>query len=280
LALTIQQILDDVDEIWVPNSLSPTQKVRWLNHIEKQLYREMDFPNDTERIYTTEDVAFYNLPSDCPADRIRHVVLSDGTNETEYPYRALSVRTRGSESVWYTIYNDTQILINPTPTLSGGTLRVIEVDDGGTGYTSAPTVSFTGGGGSGATATATVSGGVVTAVTITAAGTNYTSAPTVVFTGGGGSDAEATATIYSDSIYIYFAPSPTEFTTGDLTVSPSTPADYHLYYVWKLAEYVAKSQKDVTLGNNFAADAEGVLMKMKRQFSSTVESAIQQGVVW
>ena len=63
---------------------------------------------------------------------------------------------------------------------------------GGTGYTSAPTVTFTGGGGTGATATATVAG-PVTSATVTNGGSGYTSAPTVTFTGGGGTGATASA---------------------------------------------------------------------------------------
>ena len=47
------------------------------------------------------------------------------------------------------------------------------------------TVSFSGGGGSGATANAILSGGVVTSVTVTNGGSGYTSAPTVSFSGGG-----------------------------------------------------------------------------------------------
>lgn len=58
---------------------------------------------------------------------------------------------------------------------------------GGTGYTTAPTVNITGGGGSGAVAEATVSGGVITSVLLRDSGKGYTSAPTVTFTGGGGS---------------------------------------------------------------------------------------------
>ena len=50
-------------------------------------------------------------------------------------------------------------------------------------------------GGTGATATATVSGGVVTAVTVTGVGSGYTSVPTIGFTGGAGSGATATATL-------------------------------------------------------------------------------------
>ena len=77
----------------------------------------------------------------------------------------------------------------------GSKVDDIAVSAGGTGYTSAPTVTFTGGGGTGATATATVSGGVVTAVTVTGVGSGYTSAPTIGFTGGAGSGATATATL-------------------------------------------------------------------------------------
>jgi hypothetical protein len=70
----------------------------------------------------------------------------------------------------------------------------INVSSGGTGYTTAPTVAFSGGGGSGAQATAIVSNGVVTSVALDNPGTGYSSAPTVAFSGGGGSGATATAT--------------------------------------------------------------------------------------
>lgn len=70
----------------------------------------------------------------------------------------------------------------------------VAVSNGGTGYTSAPTVAITGTGGTGATATATVVNGVVTAVTITNPGSGYETA-SVAFSGGGGSGAAATANI-------------------------------------------------------------------------------------
>jgi Chaperone of endosialidase len=50
---------------------------------------------------------------------------------------------------------------------------------GGSGYTNSPTVTVSGGGGSGATASASISGGVVTAINPVNAGSGYTSAPTV-----------------------------------------------------------------------------------------------------
>ena len=69
----------------------------------------------------------------------------------------------------------------------------IEVTAGGTGYTSAPTVTITGDG-SGATATATVAGNVVTSITVTGKGTNYSVAD-ITISGGGGSDATARAVL-------------------------------------------------------------------------------------
>ncbi|MCX5697202.1 MAG: hypothetical protein NTU54_04445 [Candidatus Omnitrophica bacterium] len=73
----------------------------------------------------------------------------------------------------------------------------IAVTAGGTGYTSVPTVTITGGSGSGATAAASLVGGVVTCINVTAGGRDYTSTPTVTITGGGGSGATAAATVTS-----------------------------------------------------------------------------------
>jgi formylglycine-generating enzyme required for sulfatase activity len=88
--------------------------------------------------------------------------------------------------------------------VSGG-LSYIGVKTGGSGYTSAPTVTISGGGGAGASATASVTGGAVTAITITNAGTGYSSVPNVVFSGGGGGGATADAHIYSwwDAAWVF-----------------------------------------------------------------------------
>lgn len=74
-------------------------------------------------------------------------------------------------------------------------LEAVSVDEGGSGYTEAPEVVFTGGDGYGAAATATIESGAVTAITVTKAGYGYTEAPTVSFTGGGGTGATASATL-------------------------------------------------------------------------------------
>lgn len=74
----------------------------------------------------------------------------------------------------------------------------ISVGTAGVGYSSAPVVSFTGGGGQGAEATAIINSeaGTVTEIVVTKPGYGYTSAPTVVLTGGGHTTiAVATATL-------------------------------------------------------------------------------------
>lgn len=79
-----------------------------------------------------------------------------------------------------------------------GVVSSISVTTGGSLYSGSPTVNISGGGGTGAAATATVSpivggaGGAVTAITVTSPGSGYTSIPTVTITGTG-SGAAATA---------------------------------------------------------------------------------------
>jgi len=74
----------------------------------------------------------------------------------------------------------------------------ITIGGGGTGYNVIPNVAFTGGGGSGATATAVLTAGVVTSITLSPAygtGLNYTSAPTVVIDPPSTGAVQATGTV-------------------------------------------------------------------------------------
>ena len=66
-----------------------------------------------------------------------------------------------------------------TPILAYGFVVAATVNDGGSGYVSAPAVQIIGGGGSGAHGSATVSNGVVTAINMSNAGFGYTSLPTI-----------------------------------------------------------------------------------------------------
>jgi hypothetical protein len=79
----------------------------------------------------------------------------------------------------------------PTPpVVPSGRITGFTVSAGGTGYTSAPTVTVAGG--SGGTFTAVVTGGAVTGITVVNGGSGYTTSSAVTITGGGGSGAAAT----------------------------------------------------------------------------------------
>jgi hypothetical protein len=87
-----------------------------------------------------------------------------------------------------------------TSPISDTVVASTAVTAGGSGYTSAPAVTFTCTppsctGGSGATGTATIVGDAVSSITVTNYGTGYTSAPAITLTGGGGTGAAATSTI-------------------------------------------------------------------------------------
>lgn len=80
--------------------------------------------------------------------------------------------------------------------ISVGSVGVIAITDGGSGYTSAPAVTISApnqANGVQATAVATITANVVSSITLTEAGTGYTAAPTITLSGGGGSNAAAIA---------------------------------------------------------------------------------------
>jgi hypothetical protein len=61
----------------------------------------------------------------------------------------------------------------------GDNVTDVSIANAGTGYLEVPAVVFSGGGGSGAAATATIAGGKVTAITVTNTGSSYETLPTV-----------------------------------------------------------------------------------------------------
>lgn len=92
-----------------------------------------------------------------------------------------------------------RILLAPgfTHTRVSGGVTAITMTDQGSGYTVAPTVTLTGGGGTGATAEAVLgtgaNAGKIVSIRVLKSGSGYTTAPTVTLTGGDGTGATATA---------------------------------------------------------------------------------------
>lgn len=85
-------------------------------------------------------------------------------------------------------------------------MQAIGVQNGGSGFTSAPTVTVDPPtAGVTATATAAITGGVVTSITVTNGGSGYTTLPNVTVAGGGGSNA------YAQAVMMASAPVPANY---------------------------------------------------------------------
>lgn len=100
------------------------------------------------------------------------------------------------DSTYFTVYND-----NPWKQYSENykyKIGKIVVDKAGVGYTEPPVVTITGGGGSGAKATAVLGNGQVTAITVTNPGSGYITTPTVTLTGGGGASVTTEAKAHAE----------------------------------------------------------------------------------
>ena len=122
--------------------------------------------------------ANYNGAAITPANLLGKTIVGtqSGTTARVVNTAAINATTGDPDTIWVKY-------------LTGGgvTQKVqgVAVTNAGTGYTSAPTVTLTGGGGTGAVAVAVVGADqTIIGINITAAGSGYTSAPTVAITGG------------------------------------------------------------------------------------------------
>jgi hypothetical protein len=116
---------------------------------------------------------------------------------------------------------------------------------GGSGYTSAPTVTFSAPAtGTAATGTATISGGTVTGITITNPGSGYTSAPTVTLSAPPAGGTTATA----DAV-----------TSGIITLAAGSPAGTFGYNVSNATTTVTAAQSILDGPYGLAFDNQGDL---------------------
>ena len=108
--------------------------------------------------------------------------VTGGTSYTlsEKPVFVAEAESSGSDSG---VHGDSNKVfgVDTTESSAGGdNVAEVGISFAGTRYLgTAPAVTFSGGAGSNAAATATIAGGVVTAITVTNTGTGYTSVPTV-----------------------------------------------------------------------------------------------------
>jgi N-acetylneuraminic acid mutarotase len=115
----------------------------------------------TETIATTDDTNLTYSKSLSNAQVVNNsITVTDGTNS------------------WNQSVGNPGVGATATANTISGFVIGATITNGGSGYTSAPSVTITGSG-TGATATATISGGVVTGITINSAGSGYTGGATI-----------------------------------------------------------------------------------------------------
>ena len=218
MSLTLARICYMANQRY-PTVVPAADQQDFLNEIQNKLYRLFVNPEDVEQIALTQGIPIYTLPSYIMPERIRSVtVMAPSTGSPSAPpddsffdweqdedswgdsvgYLGEYQRSQQDDELIDCSYSTLQtdegnlIIIYPAPPVASGTINGITVTNGGSGYTTAPTVSIAGGGGTGATATAVVVNGAVSEIYITSPGSNYTATPTVSFSGGGGSGARLT----------------------------------------------------------------------------------------
>ena len=140
----------------------------------------------------------------------------------------------------------------------GGPVASITVTAGGTGYTTAPTVTIaapTDTTGTTATGTATIdANGVVTGITVTSGGSLYSTVPTVTLTGGNGTGATATAVLGTANNVVAYSYDPS---TEDLNVYKNGILLNDTLSDGTAAQYVKNSTANTVTINTTPAPALG-----------------------
>lgn len=147
------------------------------------------------KVPTAKLVMIEELDSDAKQSRIRRTYVTERAAQDAYNYRVRYSNNDSAYPVFIRTYLERRDQY-PSGNFDRDALQVVyrlKLTAGGSGYTSVPTVTATGGSGTGFAARAEIQGGAVVALLITNCGTGYTSAPTIGFTGGGGTGATATA---------------------------------------------------------------------------------------
>lgn len=134
-----------------------------------------------------------------PARYIAHLVSLEGfsqylVDQPAWPSGITTVRLASLLSWSFICLPEEGDFARLATNLISGPIGTPQVTSGGSGYTSQPTVSVSGGGGSGALVAATIADGAVTALAVMDGGSGYSTAPTITISGGGGSGATGTVT--------------------------------------------------------------------------------------
>jgi hypothetical protein len=154
-------------------------KIGYLDASDEIAYEDVPFANRATMASNTTEITF-------EGDNTSEKVFSDNELSGTLGHDKMSIDLLAA------IYPGK---VQLTDGESDTTVASVTVDTPGSSYETAPDISFTGGGGSGATAHATLTADAIATIVIDNPGTGYTSVPTVNISGGGGSGGAGTAVL-------------------------------------------------------------------------------------
>ena len=153
-----------------------------------------------------------------------------------------------NKNVTAKIISQASCTLNISPVAISST---VTITNAGAGYVVPPIITFVGGGGSGATATASIhASGIVTDVTVTNAGTGYTSIPTVVVSVAGNTSQPTTTAVLTAALAPFIIGSVTLDNPGSGYLSATPP-------VVTIAGYTGTTAPTVTAIVNTAGFVTG-----------------------
>ena len=178
---------------WVVKS-SFVKKVNTVDEISTQSEFQLDVSNSVENFFdevlpfktqVRDDVSKYGIKETMEGD------FTDFDNPTYWDSnleKYVTPTVIAGDSTYFDVYEN-----NPHKFFSDNyKYKIVEiaVDKGGAGYTVAPNITISGGGGSGTVAKANIQNGAIISVKVITQGTGYSSTPTITLTGGGGGVSE------------------------------------------------------------------------------------------
>lgn len=108
--LTIQQVVNEVDTL-VPNPFDPTNKVTWLNEINREFFEVVKIPA-VYQFVTTAGVDLYTIPNTIKSRNIERVQ----TNQSLFKSMQHDDINPG-HNFW--LVEDTSLKLHPSPSLTG-----------------------------------------------------------------------------------------------------------------------------------------------------------------
>jgi hypothetical protein len=130
---------------------------------------------------------------------VRYVIITNrGTGYAERPTVAFSSAPYGGTTAVGVATMIGGIIDFCDTNSSSKRVQGVEIINSGIGYTVAPKISFTGGGGNGTEATAIIGNGVINKISIGDSGSGYINSPTITFIGTCTTTAKATAILNSN----------------------------------------------------------------------------------